>query len=368
MRRAAAILALTIPARAFAEPPAERRTPAVSVPALRPACGEHDARLAHVASELVASERRLADADVSERARAVGVETPWPRAVRVRARDDSPRSRASLARALAAFAGAAPARGVRRCGVAVARGPNGELRAAAVIGDALAQWVAPVPERAEEGAWLTLSLRAAPGVVPASLFVAAGDEAPQAIALTRSGDGWSARAKLRSAGVVALQVVGDAGEGPRPLLEARVEAIGETRQAVPDGKASGLAAVDERERSLAVAVHRARWHARLASLAEDRELDALARAHAERMRRDANVAHDLGDGDPEERTSAAGVAVDGVGEDVAVATSLADAYRSLWASPSHRANILAPAWRRLGVGVSRDSDRGRVYVTLLFAR
>lgn len=389
MRRAVAILALTLPTRALAEPGARhdgdgRERGAATAPraahdaaptdgtrarpALRAECGTHDARLAAAALALLAGDGPLSDAHVAARAREAGVEIPWPRAVRIRARDDSERSRASLARAVSAFAEAAPHRGELRCGVAVARGPRGELHAAAVVVDALVQLVAPLPARAATGSVLSLTVRSLARATPTSVFAATGDAPPISVPLSRSGELWEARVPLRAAGPTSIQVVGDAGGGPRPLLEARVESWGGAPTSSPGGAVSGVASVDDRERSLSVAVHRARWHAQLPPLAEDRELDRIARAHAERMQRAATVAHDLGEGDPEERTTAAGVDVDGVGEDVAAAATLADAYRSLWESPSHRANILSPIWRRLGVGVRRDASGRQVYVALLFAR
>jgi uncharacterized protein YkwD len=54
-----------------------------------------------------------------------------------------------------------------------------------------------------------------------------------------------------------------------------------------------------------------------------------------------------------------------MGENVAHALTLERAHRVLWASPSHRGNLLDRRFRDLGVGVARDSD-GSVWVCQLF--
>jgi uncharacterized protein YkwD len=51
---------------------------------------------------------------------------------------------------------------------------------------------------------------------------------------------------------------------------------------------------------------------------------------------------------------------------VAHARSIARAHRVLWASPSHRGNLLDPSFSKFGIGVARDSD-GSVWVCELFS-
>jgi len=58
----------------------------------------------------------------------------------------------------------------------------------------------------------------------------------------------------------------------------------------------------------------------------------------------------------------AGLHVRVCGENVAHAETLALAHRALYASPSHRANLLSSSFDRIGVGVVRDAD-GSVWVT-----
>jgi uncharacterized protein YkwD len=79
-----------------------------------------------------------------------------------------------------------------------------------------------------------------------------------------------------------------------------------------------------------------------------------------------DLAHDAGDGSPVDRLRAAGLDARDVGENVAHAPSIALAHRALWASPSHRANLLGAEFDRVGVAVSRD-ERGDSWVAETFA-
>ncbi len=93
---------------------------------------------------------------------------------------------------------------------------------------------------------------------------------------------------------------------------------------------------------------------------------AVARAHAERMAARRELAHDAGDGDPDERLRAAGLTARASGENVAHAATVALAHSALWASPSHRANMLRRDFDRVGLAVVRD-DRGEVWAVETFA-
>jgi uncharacterized protein YkwD len=74
------------------------------------------------------------------------------------------------------------------------------------------------------------------------------------------------------------------------------------------------------------------------------------------------LSHDAGDGSPGARIRSAGVAAREEGENVAEAPTVVAAHRALWASPSHRANILHATFTRVGIGVTRDRQ-GNVWVT-----
>jgi uncharacterized protein YkwD len=100
-------------------------------------------------------------------------------------------------------------------------------------------------------------------------------------------------------------------------------------------------------------------------LARDSRLDQVAVAHSSRMNRTQTLAHDAGDGNPDERLHAAGLDVGIAGENVARASTLAQAHRALWDSPSHRLNMLRPEFQRVGIGVTHGQG-GDVWVTEIF--
>jgi uncharacterized protein YkwD len=83
------------------------------------------------------------------------------------------------------------------------------------------------------------------------------------------------------------------------------------------------------------------------------------------MRAARTVGHDVGDGDPSVRVRDAGLVAKEVGENVAHAATVTLAHRALYASPSHRANLLKSSFSTLGVAVLADPD-GSVWVAELF--
>jgi uncharacterized protein YkwD len=113
-------------------------------------------------------------------------------------------------------------------------------------------------------------------------------------------------------------------------------------------------------------VNAARVAEGLAALRRDPELDKLALEHSTEMRKQRVVGHDIGDGDPSARVGAAGITARITGENVASASTLEGAHRALWASPSHRGNLLFADFTRVGIAVVRGAD-GAVWVTELFA-
>jgi uncharacterized protein YkwD len=113
-------------------------------------------------------------------------------------------------------------------------------------------------------------------------------------------------------------------------------------------------------------VNAARASEGLPALRRDSRLDALAQAHADAMRTARRVGHDVGLGDPKGRVAAAGLEVSAAGENVSHAANAERAHRSLWASPSHRGNLLHPRYDSIGVGAAVDED-GSLWVCEVFA-
>ena len=90
----------------------------------------------------------------------------------------------------------------------------------------------------------------------------------------------------------------------------------------------------------------------LKPLKNDPELASVARAHSKDMFAKGYFAHDSPDGkSPFDRMRDAKVEFSKAGENLALAQTLEIAHINLMNSPGHRANILHPAFGRLGIGI-----------------
>jgi len=327
-------------------------------------CRESDQALAVVARQLAAHTISADDSEAITRAlRAAGNPHVWPRALVLEGAQIDPReARMRVARWLAGFT--EPVR--LRCATASAEDRGGRVVAAVAV-DVRAD-LAPIPMRTRSGSWITVEAHT---LAPASggKVVALGPTGPPRVLPTTFSEGRVlARAHVDRAGTWLLQVVLDMEGGPRPVLEALVFAGTDPPTLELDARAPGeeVDASTDEVGALTRMIGQARQSESMPPLARDRELDALARAHALRMMQSRKLAHDAGDGDPRERVDQAFVAAHEVGENIAHAGTIALCHRALWGSPSHRENILGRRYGRVGIGVSRDSD-GTRWVTELFA-
>lgn len=346
MRRAVLCLALAA-TTARAEP----------LEGLRARCGARDPALERVAGELATRKLDGAAVTTADELAALGR----------RARATLPSLRASVAvgalgdvdaASLARFAATVP--GPRACGVASVAS-DGRQAVAIVAAPRLAA-LAETRARARAGEWIDLDARLLVDATGARVVVLGPRGAPRGV--PTSFDGGRARARFSAdrAGTFLAQLVAELADGPRPVAEliVRVGADDEPEAAIPGDGPTGADDADD----LAARVDAARAAEGLRRLTRDASLDRLAAAHAEQMARAGRAAHDVGDGEPDARVAAA-LDVDLVGENVARAASVAAAHRALWASPSHRENLLSTRFTRLGVGVARRGDA--VFVAELFA-
>lgn len=340
---------------------------------LTSACGTDDGALTRVAHELVELRARGLGAPDSEaivaRLRAAGEPYVRPRLIVAtgQAPIDDAKLRSELGRRSRA---GTPV----RCGVGIARTPHGGEVIVALRVDALAD-LAPLPTRARTGEWLSFEARLHVGARSAKLVVLGPHGAPRSVPTSLDATTGIARARfaLDTPGPFTVQLIADVAEGPRPLLEAKVFADvvptppGEEPPAPGEDAAPGSADPAGDGLALARMVAALRVFEGSPALAHDDKLDALAKAHAERMRDGHSVAHDLGDGDFRDRFEAEGTLdAHAIGENVAHAPTLALAHRALHASPSHRINLLRVDYTHMGVGVARAED-GSVYVCETFA-
>lgn len=330
------------------------------------ACGAGEAGLRETARVILG--RKLAGASMPEldaieaAQRTAGEPHPWPRAWSASGRALEP---GTTLPKLESWLGGAER--LRRCGVAAGASKEGMHVLVVVAVDALAD-LAPLPTRARTGQWLTVEARMRAPSSGGRVVVMHADEAPRTVPSWFDGTTLRARFVADRPGVMSVQVVAELAGGPRPVLEATVfadvdpPAHDEDRTAPGEDAAPGAS---DGER-LAAMVAAARAAAGLSPLRRDARLDAVARAHATRMAATRELAHDAGDGDPLERLHDAGLDPRDAGENVAHAATVPLAHRALWASPSHRGNLLGREYDRVGVAVVRD-EHGDAWAVETFA-
>lgn len=331
------------------------------------ACGRADASLIQVAMRSAdkqsRSEAPFASDELAFTLRAAGSPMVWPRLWSIEGEgfDES-----DLEKRIATWAQKVLAVGERRCGVTRLRSQSGKTIVAAVAVDALAD-LGPLPTSVRLGEWLTARAHMLVPVSEAKVVLLGPNGPPKPVPASLNGSDLRATFALDQPGTWVVQVLATVRTGPRPILEAYVF-VGQGpeahfAEAPAPGEDAGSASMDHAEQLVAM-VNAARKTEQIRGLRRDGELDELALAHAKLMVETKTVGHDVGDGDPQLRLRNAGIFVRTTGENVAAASTLARAHRALWASPSHRGNLLDRNFSRVGVGVVLDS--GRVWVTQVF--
>jgi uncharacterized protein YkwD len=102
-----------------------------------------------------------------------------------------------------------------------------------------------------------------------------------------------------------------------------------------------------------------RASAGLPPVGPDPEMTAVARKHSADMFARGYFAHQTPEGlSPFDRMKRDGVTFRTAGENLALAPTLSVAHTGLMNSPGHRANILQPAFGRLGIGIMDGGRRG----------
>lgn len=337
--------------------------------ALLALCGPADTALMDVAS--IVAKRQLDGAhgltadELAFALRAAGDPHVWPKAWSLSGEnlDDD-----DIATRFKTFMSTARTLGKRRCGVARQQGAGDASVATVITVDALAD-ISPVPTSARVGQWINLE-----GVmlVPASgvqVVLLGPRAAPRTVPSSLSGGRIRSTFSVDQPGAWLVQVLATVSTGPRPVLEATIYAGQKpptefVRAPVP-GEEAAQGVKDPAEAMLRM-INAARVAEGRRPLTRDPALDAVARAHSEEMKKARMVGHDVGGGDPRARLQAAGISSAVAGENVASASSLQNAHRALWASPSHRGNLLLERFTRVGVAVARAAD-GTYWVTEMFA-
>jgi uncharacterized protein YkwD len=336
--------------------------------ALLERCATGDAALAAAAARIAdRKSRSLSTLDMSQvtfALRAEGSPYVWPRAWMLEGTElDRADAEQRMRRWLESFDDG----GERRCGVANLD-TNGRQVIAAVAIDALAD-LSSMPTRVRAGQWLDVRARLLVPATEAKVVVLGPVGRPKTVLSSLQVNQVVARFSADRGGPWLVQVVASVRSGPRPVAEAVVHADVEPPSAffaTPAPGEHGALAGDDAATAIARMVNAARKSERLPALRRDSRLDALAQTQADAMRSARRVGHDVGLGDVKGRVTGAGLDVAAAGENVSHAANAARAHRALWASPSHRGNLLHPRYNSLGVGTAVDTD-GSLWVCEVFA-
>jgi uncharacterized protein YkwD len=331
-------------------------------------CGRPEAALGRVARTMAERQTAgLAPFDAVElriALRAEGAPYVWPRAWSLETAElEAGDARSRMRRWLGAF----EEDGERRCGAAVRHTDHGTDVVVLVVVGALAD-LAPLPTRVRASEWIDVDATLMSSATDAKVVVLGPTGAPRTLMTSFTGDRVRARFNADEIGEWTVQVLATTPRGPRPVLEAMTFAGHDPparyEHPVAPGEAAAAGSPDA-----AVALERmvraARARSGLGALTRDEALDRVARHHAEAMRSAQRVGHDVGFGDPWTRLERVGVAATDAGENVAHARDVVFAHRTLWASPSHRGNLLNGRFDAIGIGVVHDDD-GSVWVCELF--
>ncbi len=334
-------------------------------------CDEMDEALGRLASELLDHpnvESTLRDIDaLTFVVRSAGLGYVWPRALRVEAGDPESPSLAPEA-AISRWLAALEHRGVLRCGVGRTQTDDRQVLLV-VASDVLADLTGAVPVRVRMGQWIELRAELFVHTEHAQWFVVGPDGSPFRIPTSLSGRAVLGRFAAGTAGPWTAQLVADPGGDPRQVLEvslfcAEAPPTRYVPRPVP-GEEQPAPRGDPLE-SLWRMANRARSLARLPPLQRDAQLDRLAAYQAREMLSSGGTSHWSASGPPSHRLAAAGLYPSAAGENVVHARDSLQAQRRLWASASHRSNLLDPLFVRVGLGLARDPD-GSLWICQLFS-
>lgn len=331
-------------------------------------CPVTDAAVARVAERVANRELRAAPTlDVAELAfalRSEGAPYVWPRLWTLR----GPNARAEAGPRLDAWLSDGNEAGQLRC--AVAASSDGETQSVAAVAIGALADLEPLPTSVRIGTWLDFRAQLLVPANAVSVLVLGPRGRPERVTASLSGARARARFRADREGMFLVQLLANVEGGPRPVAEALVFAGTEPSPTFSAVRAPGEEAAPgenaDPTQALLSMVNAARNTEGLPALALDARLAGVAQTHAEAMRRTRRVAHDSGDGSPLDRVTAANLSLRALGENVAHASDAAHAHRALWASPSHRSNLLDPRFDAIGIGVARDDD-GSIWVCELFA-
>ena len=256
------------------------------------------------------------------------------------------------------------------CGGAVVENAGG-VAVAVVLSGRFFSLDQPVPSQVPAGSTLQIQGKLATGYRHPRLITTAPDGSTQSTDLPNRR-AVQVTPRLDAAGSYALELVADGSQGASVL--AIFEVASGRAEASPLSDVGGAAAEQspaQVQRRLAGLIAEERKKRSLAPLSLDPELAQVAQAHSQDMVDHHFVAHvSPSTGQPQDRVLRAGIRTGTLLENIGRGYSAAEIHRGLMDSPGHRANLLHPAVRSLGVGVVAEAENGSLafVATELFAR
>jgi uncharacterized protein YkwD len=318
-----------------------------------------------VAALVAERELRGSPVDITELAfalRAQGSPYVWPRLYTLSGARGLPEAREQVP----AWLGAIDEGGELRCAIA-RRVADREVLAVVAV-SVLAE-LDSVPTSVRAGTWMKVTARLLVPAQSASIVVLAPSGPPRRVPTSLADERVTGRFSADREGAWLVQVLATVEGGPRPVAEAvvHVGTAPPTRFASVPVPGEAAATDGDPQESLLAMINAARSAEGLRPLRGDDTLTRLASAHATAMRDTQRLAHDTGQGTLVERSERAGIVSPALGENVAHAMDVRGAHRTLWASPSHRGNLLDPRFDAVGVGAAVGDD-GTLWVCEVFAR
>lgn len=336
-------------------------------------CGAVEASLVTVAGELaqvLATRGELPDAqEIEWRQRRAGNPHVWPRTWG--AHVVGTLDRKQLAADVSKWLGPNGKR--MRCGIASVRSGTGATmkEAVAVLAVEPVADLAALPTSVKLGTWIDVDATLLTGSNGRVVLLPPTGAPKTVLASTTLGppSHVKARIHLAKAGRHVVQILAEDSMGPRPVLEAEVYAGVDPPGAPPSSEVPGEEAgdgVSDPVEALMKRINGARAAEGTAAVTVDVALAKVARAHAEAMMKAKLLGHDVGDGDPAVRVTDAGLKYKIVGENVAKAKTERAAHRAIYASPSHRSNVLDVRFKKVGIGIATDAKTGYLWIAELY--
>jgi hypothetical protein len=216
----------------------------------------------------------------------------------------------------------------------------------------------PVPREARVGETIVLRGTVRPPYGDVSFAITRPSGEALELEGAAKGRAFESKVPLDAPGLWTIEIVARSATGPMPLANLKV-AVGTPHErrlrlalanpdAAPD-PASGLLSL----------VNGSRVAGGLEPVALSKGLSRVAQAYCEEMARTGVIAHVSPEsGSVADRVAAAGLAYPLLTENLAAAASVAEIHDGLMGSPAHRANILDPAAREIGIGVASAPREG----------